>query len=98
MIKLKNKPESTVTSVEQLPSATINNNNNNNNTSHEGQPSLEMNGTVNGLCDLSLLRKPIVTSVTSFHEVRKAFEHGTEEVLERDSHNNTALLCVCINV
>lgn len=30
--------------------------------------------------DLSILRKPIQTSVTGFNEARKAYEDGTEEV------------------
>jgi hypothetical protein len=30
--------------------------------------------------DLSLLRKPILTSVTGFEEVLRAFEAGTSEV------------------
>lgn len=30
--------------------------------------------------DLSILRKPISTSITGFQEVMKAFENGTDEV------------------
>lgn len=30
--------------------------------------------------DFSLLRKPIVTSVTGFPEAKKAYDNGTEEV------------------
>lgn len=30
--------------------------------------------------DLSILRKPIKTSVTGFNEARRAYEDGTEEV------------------
>lgn len=33
--------------------------------------------------DLSILRKPIQTSVTGFNEARKAYEDGTEEVIHR---------------
>lgn len=35
--------------------------------------------------DLSILRKPIKTSVTGFNEARKAYEDGTEEVSTRKS-------------
>lgn len=31
--------------------------------------------------DLSILRKPIQTSVTGFHEAMKAYNNGTEEVI-----------------
>lgn len=34
--------------------------------------------------DLSLLRKPIVTSITGFEEVLKAYEEGTTEVNNRE--------------
>lgn len=34
--------------------------------------------------DLSLLRKPIVTSITGFEEVLKAYEEGTNEVKNCD--------------
>lgn len=30
--------------------------------------------------DLSILRKPIKTTVTGFNEARKAYENGTQEV------------------
>lgn len=30
--------------------------------------------------DLSILRKPISTSITGFNEARKAYENGTDEV------------------
>lgn len=33
-----------------------------------------------GQLDLTVLRKPIITSVTGFEEVLKAYEEGTNEV------------------
>lgn len=39
---------------------------------------VESVGAVNS--DLSILRKPIKTSVTGFNEARKAYDDGTEEV------------------
>jgi hypothetical protein len=39
----------------------------------------DSNSTTNNL-DLSLLRKPIATSVTGFEEVLRAYESGTNEV------------------
>lgn len=40
-------------------------------------------GTTN---DLTILRKPIKTSVTGLNEARKAFENGTEEVCVPITH------------
>lgn len=37
--------------------------------------------------DLSLLRKPIVTSITGFEEVLKAYEEGTNEVKKIRDYN-----------
>jgi len=34
----------------------------------------------NGIRDLSILQKPIQTSITGFKEVVKAYKDGTEEV------------------
>lgn len=34
----------------------------------------------NGMRDLSILQKPIQTSITGFKEVVKAYKDGTEEV------------------
>lgn len=36
--------------------------------------------------DLSILRKPISTSITGFQEVIKAFENGTDEVFKFFTH------------
>jgi hypothetical protein len=73
MIKIKGKP------LNQPPESTAYYNNHN----QDSQSNSHTNGTDSQNiknCDLSILRKPIATSVTSFQEARKAFEHGTEEV------------------
>lgn len=41
----------------------------------------ENTNTSSSTVDFSLLRKPIVTSVTGFSEAKKAYDSGTEEVI-----------------
>lgn len=43
----------------------------------------ENTNTSSSTVDFSLLRKPIVTSVTGFSEAKKAYDSGTEEVISR---------------
>lgn len=41
----------------------------------------ENTNTSSSTVDFSLLRKPIITSVTGFSEAKKAYDSGTEEVI-----------------
>lgn len=51
-------------------------------TQQNGGDGLAMSSTSNGhLHDLSILRKPIQTSITGFHEAMKAYNDGTDEVI-----------------
>lgn len=53
---------------------------NNNNNHVESESDESNNSSHNNQLDLSLLRKPIKTSVEGFEEVLRAYEAGTNEV------------------
>lgn len=46
----------------------------------EENTSTSTTSTTNQCFDLSLIRKPIITSVTGFLEAKKAYDKGTDEV------------------
>lgn len=50
-------------------------------TSHIENYDEETTNTSSSTVDFSLLRKPIITSVTGFSEAKKAYDSGTEEVI-----------------
>lgn len=53
----------------------------------------ESNSTPN--LDLSLIRKPIATSVTGFEEVLRAYEDGTNEVSKLNCISNANTINTC---